>query len=170
MSESRDSRTYLRVTQTRIFLLFGILTFYIFHFTSRNCLISCASSFFTYIDAYVCILTLNRQTIPCRIGTLMNHIETTCQFCLAPTQKSHGTARTVTLPCSGALLYKVIKVTIGQAHHHWWKSNVCRRTTEESRKDALDICLLKPRCCVSWLELFDYCLGEVFCLMLFPNS
>ena len=27
--------------------------------------ISCASSFFTYLDTYVCILTLNRRTIPC---------------------------------------------------------------------------------------------------------
>ena len=32
---------------------------------SKNYLISCASSFSTYIDAYVWILTLNRQTIPC---------------------------------------------------------------------------------------------------------
>ena len=72
-------------------------------------------------------------------------------------QNSH-----VTLFWGVPLLYKVIKVTIGQAHHHWWKSNVCRRTTEESRKDALDICLLKPRCCVSWLELFDYVLAKFF--------
>ena len=34
---------YLRVTQTRIFLLFGIFTFYILNFMSRNYLISCAS-------------------------------------------------------------------------------------------------------------------------------
>ena len=48
-----------------LFLLFGIFTFYIFHLMSKNYLISCASSFSTYIDAYVWILTLNRQTIPC---------------------------------------------------------------------------------------------------------
>ena len=31
----------------------------------QNYLISCASSFFTYRDTFVCILTLNLQTIPC---------------------------------------------------------------------------------------------------------
>ena len=52
-SESGDSGTYLRVTQIRIFLLFGIFTFYISHFMSKNYLISCA--FFTYLTlTYVC--------------------------------------------------------------------------------------------------------------------
>ena len=55
-------------------------------------LISCASSFFTYIDAYVCILTLNRQTIPCNwhidkpwqhLPLYWNHVSVLS----APTQK-----------------------------------------------------------------------------------
>ena len=54
---------WIGVTQRRIFSLFGISTFYIFHL-SKNYIISCASSFFTYRDTYVCILTLV-QTIPC---------------------------------------------------------------------------------------------------------
>ena len=56
---------HIYVTQTRIFLLFGIFAFYIFHFTSKNYLISCASSYFVYLDTYVCIFTLILQIIPC---------------------------------------------------------------------------------------------------------
>ena len=40
------------------------LTSIIFHFLGKNYLISCASSYFTYIDAYVCIILTLVQTIP----------------------------------------------------------------------------------------------------------
>ena len=105
--------SYLRVTQTRIFLLFGIFTFYIFHFMSKNYLISCASSFFTYFVTYVCILTLNRQTIPCNwlIDKPTTSTMATPSVLLKPRVSSVcsyskvGTARTVTLPCSGPFHY-----------------------------------------------------------------
>ena len=40
---------------TRIFLLFGIFIFYVFDFMSKNYLISCASSVFTYLFIYIYI-------------------------------------------------------------------------------------------------------------------
>ena len=57
---------------------------YIFHFMSKNYLISCASSFFTYLHTYVCILTLNRQTIPCNVATpsaiLKPRVSSVCSY------------------------------------------------------------------------------------------
>ena len=72
---------------------------------SKNYLISCASSFFTYIDAYVCIFTLNRQTIPCNwhIDKPLQHLPPCWNHVLvlsAPTQKlgQPEQSKTVTLP------------------------------------------------------------------------
>ena len=56
-------------SNTNFLVIWYFYLIYIFHFMSKNYLISCASSFFTYRDAYVCILTLV-QTIPCNWQTV----------------------------------------------------------------------------------------------------
>ena len=82
-----------------LFLLFGIFTFYIFHLMSKNYLISCASSFSTYIDALcvnIDIKSANNSLQLITRGNTFRHIETTCQFCLLliqswDSQNSHVT-------------------------------------------------------------------------------
>ena len=79
----------------------------------KNYLISCASSFFTYSDTYVCILTLV-QTIPCNwhidkpwqhLPSYWNHVSVLyCSY------SKVGTARTVTLPLFWAVPFAVLRI------------------------------------------------------------